>query len=207
MPRKEDKVGVLSDFDLAGLIRDWGCRYLVETGTGAGNNVEFAAQYSFDQIYSIESKHAAALQAGLRFSKNQAITIIHGKNERGLTEALGEIPVACPVIFCLGGHRPGAEFQSFPGTDPAGIPPILPLERILRLLSGQRDVSRDIFLIDDLRLYEDGAFEDGPCPLDQRPAAEYRHTRFVEDLLGSTHRLERSSRRSGYLCAYPLRHP
>ncbi len=197
-------MGVLSDFDLAGLISDYGCRFLIETGTGPGKNVELAAQHTFDQIYSIETKHALALQAGLRFSKNAMITIIHAKNERGLRESLEEIPGDAPVVYWLAAHAPGPEFRTDPGGD-ANQVLRLPLERELRLLAELRDISRDVFLIDDLRLYEDGGYEDGPCPADQRPAAIFRHTRFIDDVLGMTHRIERSLRRTGYLCAYPAR--
>lgn len=196
-------MAVLSDFDVVGLMRDWRCRYLVETGTGAGKNIDVAAELPFEQIFSIEGKHAVALQAGLRFSKNQSITIIHGRNERGLAEALDDIPAAAPVLFLLGAHAPGGEFRSFTETDKDGNPRLLPVERLLRLLIGRRDIARDVLLIDDLRIYEDGSWEDGPCPDDQRPAAEYRRAGLFEDLLGGSHRLERLFRRTGYLCAYP----
>ncbi len=198
-------MGVLSDFDLAGLIGQYGCRYLIETGTDLGKGVDFAAQYPFDQIYSIEAKHALALQAGLRFAKNPSITIIHGKNERGLREALEEIPAEAPVIYWLDGHSPGVALPAGANLEEKTEEFRLPLERELRLLAGLRDISRDVFLIDDLRLYEDGAFEDGPCPAEHRLAPEYRHTRFVDDLLGATHRVARTLRRTGYLCAYPQR--
>lgn len=198
-------MGVLSDFDLAGLISEYGCRFLIETGTGLGKSVDFAAEHKFDQIYSIEIMHALALQAGLRFAKNPMITIIHGKSEKGLREALEEIPQEAPVIYWLDAHFPGADFRLAAYRDEKNEIVRLPLERELRLLAELRDISRDVFLIDDLRIYEDGSFEEGPCPADHRPAPEYRHTHFVDEILGATHRFERSMRRTGYLCAYPVR--
>jgi len=61
------------------------------------------------------------------------------------------------------------------------VPPS-PLERELRLIAGLRDTSRDVFLIDDLRLYEYGAFDEGPCP-DMAPPA-LRSLDFIDDILG-----------------------
>jgi hypothetical protein len=196
-------VGVLADFDLADLMHRYGCRYLIETGTGLGKSIDHASQFPFEQIFSIEIMHSLALQAGLRFAKNPAITIIHGKSERGLVEALEEIPGDAPVIYWLDAHFPGADFRLASYRDEKNEMVRLPLERELRLLSGLRDISRDVFLIDDLRIYEDGAFEEGPCPADHRPAPEYRHVRFVQEILGGTHQLEKSLRRTGYLCAFP----
>jgi hypothetical protein len=196
-------VGVLSDFELDRLIADYGCRFLIETGTGLGKSMDHAQAFDFEQIFSIEIVHSLALQAGLRFAKNHKITIIHGKSERGLKEALEEIPGEASVIYWLDAHFPGADFRLANYKDERNETIRLPLERELRLLSELRDIRHDVFLIDDLRIYEDGPYEEGPCPADHRPAAEYRHTRFVDEILGPSHNLERSYRRTGYLCAYP----
>ncbi len=198
-------MGVLSDFDLDRLIREYGCRYLIETGTGLGKSLEYAAASDFDQVFSIEIMHKLALEAALRFAKNHKVTVIHGKSERGLKEALEEIPPEAPVIYWLDAHFPGADFRLASYKDEKNEAVRLPLERELRLLAGLRDISRDVFLIDDLRIYEDGTYDEGPCPADHRPAEEFRHTRFVDEVLGATHGIERLFRRTGYLCAYPKR--
>jgi hypothetical protein len=192
-------MGILADFNLTALIDDYGCAYLVETGTGSGLGVEEASKHAFQQVFSIDSNHKAALDVALRFAANPMITIIHARIEKGLIDALSEIPRDDGVIFWLDAHAPGPEFRS---EHSAAL--ILPLERQLRLLAERRDLSRDIILIDDLRLYEDGAYEDGAAALSCLPAPAYRHVRFVEALLGDTHRIERSLRRTGTLSAFPL---
>jgi hypothetical protein len=196
-------MGVLADFDLERLIADRGCRYLVETGTGAGRGVEFAARHDFIQIYSIEIMHKLALDVALRFAADPKVTIIHGKSERGIKEALAEIPAQAPVIFWLDAHYPGADFRLAAYDAEKNHDVRLPLERELRLVAQLRDISRDVFLIDDLRIYEDGPYDEGACPAVSLPAPELRHLRFVDDILGPTHLIERLYRRTGYLCAYP----
>ncbi len=180
-----------TDVDLDQLIARYGCRAFVETGTGSGKGIEAAAGSSFDQIFSIEAAHKPALDAGLRFAKNHKVTVIHAKAERGLKEVLVELAPSTPTLFRLDAQWQGA------ATAP------MPAERSLRLLAQCRDLSRDVVLIDDLRLYEDGNFEKGPCPPDRLPAPEQRHLRFVEEILGKTHRFERSYQQTGHLCACP----
>jgi hypothetical protein len=194
LPRKErTSLGALSDFDLTRIISDFGCRFLVETGTGEGVGIEFAGKAPFEQVFSIEKSHALAIKVAFRNARNQKMTIILGRSERGLKEALAEIPAEAPVIFWMDTH-PTFETDLLPS----------PLERELRLIARLRDISRDIFLVDDLRLYEDGAFEEGPCPTAEKAPAPYRNLDFVEDILGTTHQVNRLIQRTGYLCAFPI---
>jgi hypothetical protein len=184
-------MGLLTDFDLRHLITDYGCRILVETGTGAGKGVDEAAELDFLQIFSIEPQHKSALQVALRHAANHKVTIVHAKIAPGLNEVLDEMADGESAIFWMDAHHPGAD----------GRPP---LESQLRLICGRRDVSRDIFLIDDLRLYENGIYDEGPCLEQSRPSREFRDLGYIDALFGKTHEIQRSLRRTGYLCVYPL---
>ncbi len=187
-------MGELSDFQLDRLIADYGCRFLIETGTGEGVDIEFAGTFPFEHVYSIEKSHKLAITVAFRNAMNQKMTIIHGHAERGLKMVLEEIPLEVPVMFWLDTHPTFEDAQ-----------PSSPLERELRVIAGLRDTARDIFIVDDLRLYEDGAFEDGPCPPDLAAPSAFRDLHFVEDILGATHQVNRLVRRTGYLCAFPNR--
>lgn len=192
-------MGTLNDFDLDGLIARHGCRVFVEVGLGAGKAVEQAAATSFELIFAVEPGHKPALEAGIRHAKDHRITIVHAKRERGLDEALDEVPAGLPALILLAAPREGFAF----GAAPQGAAPGLPIERELRLLAGRRDLSRDVLLIDELRLYEDIACEAGLTQADRRPPAELRRLAFIEEILGATHRIERSAKGTGYLCAFP----
>jgi hypothetical protein len=197
-------MGTLSDFDLGQMIEQNRCRYLIETGTGGGSGVAFASKFPFEHVYSIEIMHSLAYEVALRHSKNLKITIFHGKSERGLTEIIEEIPPDAPVIYWLDAHFPGADHLKAGYASETNEAVRLPLERELRLVAGLRDISRDIFLVDDLRIYEDGNYPEGPCPPDALPASpELRDLRFFDEVLGETHRIERIYKRTGYICAYP----
>jgi hypothetical protein len=183
-------MGALTDFDLRHLITDYGCRVLVETGIGKGQATDEAAELDFLQIFAIEPQHKRALDVALRHAANHKITVIHAKIERGLAEALAEISSDHPVLFWLAAHQPGGD----------GRPK---LEDQLRQIGAARDIRHDIILVDELRLYEDGAYDEGPCPDGTRPLPEFRQLAFIETVLGQTHDIQRSRRRGGYLCAFP----
>ncbi len=183
---EERNLGTLADFDLARIIADFGTRFLVETGTGSGGDVEFAAGFPFDHVYSIESSHKLAIQAAFRNARNQAMTILHGRNGRGLKDVLNEIPAEAPVIYWLDSH-----------------PSAHDLEQDLRLIVSLRSASRDVFLIDDLRIYQDGDYGDGPCPPEQQIPPYRRNLEFVGELLGASHDISTMVQRTGYLCAFP----
>jgi hypothetical protein len=193
-------MNILLDLDLKDLADRYDCRYFVETGGGDGAGVDQAQGVGFKHLYSIERDHARAITTAFRHAANLGITIIHGRPERGLKETLGELPAGIPVLFHL--NAPPRE-DDLRKAETLGQ---LPLERQLRQIAETRDPARDVIVIDALRLYEDGAFEDGPCRAEDRPVAGLRDLGFVRDLLGRTHRLERLYRQAGALRAYPLSH-
>ena len=204
---EEASVGALSDFDLDRLITSYGCRSFVETGTGIGRGVEFASRSGFDRIVSIEIVHKLALDVAIRFAKNHKVTIINAKSVRGLREALDEMPPEVPILFWLDARFPGADYglKSYDAERDETLR--LPLESEIRTLAGLRDLRRDVFLINELRLYEDAAYEEGPASPDRLPLPANRHLRFVDEIIGATHRIERFTRGAGHLCAYPLDRP
>lgn len=188
-------MGQLSDFNLDRLIADYGCRALVETGTGAGLGVQFAAGCGFDLIFSIEPSHKRALETALRHSSDHRITIIHAKIGRGLQEVLEDLPAEVPAIFWLNAPPPRKD-------DPVDR---LALEADLRLLAAGRDLSRDIILVNDARLYMDGPFEAGPADPVSLPPEKFRSLNFADEILAATHGVEVLSQGTGILCAFPQR--
>jgi hypothetical protein len=120
-------MGSLSEIDLNGLIEAHDVRYLVEFGTGQGEDAAYAANFAFDHIYSLEGTHKLAIQAAFRHAANQKMTFIHGKGERGWRQVFPEIPAEMPVLFLLDGEQ---------------------IEQDLAAIAKYRNVSRDLFLIE-----------------------------------------------------------
>ncbi len=188
-------MGKLSDYNLDRLIGDFGCRVLVETGTGRGEALAFAAKSGFSQIFSIESDHKAALAAALAHVRDHRITVINAKITRGLGEALAEMDPALPALFWL--NAPALRKDAPPGR--------LGLEADLRFLAGARDLSRDIFLLNDVRLYMDGPFEAGPAEAGSLPPAALRSLDFFDEILEASHTITVLPQNTGLLSAFPRR--
>ena len=90
-------MGLPQDFDFS----RQNCQILVEVGGGGGRGVEAALKHGLQAIFCIEAKHAAALDVALRHADNHKVTVIHARAEKGLKEALEEIPPGIPVLFWL----------------------------------------------------------------------------------------------------------
>jgi hypothetical protein len=90
-------MGLPQDFDFT----RHDCKILVEVGGGSGRGVEAGIKHGFQAIYCIETKHALALDVALRHADNHVVTVIHARAEKGLKEALEEIPAGAAVLFWL----------------------------------------------------------------------------------------------------------
>lgn len=120
-------MGALSGIDLNSLIEAHDVRYLVEFGTGEGEDAAYAAGFPFDHIYSLEGSHRLAIQAAFRHSSNQKMTFIHGKGERGWRQVYPEIPAEMPVLFLIDGDQAASD---------------------LAAIVKYRDTRRDLFLVE-----------------------------------------------------------
>jgi Flp pilus assembly protein TadD len=197
-------MGTLTDFDLRQIRDRFRCRFLVETGTGRGGGVNYARQFDFDHIYSIEISRELATCAAQRFASHKHITILNADSEAGLRDVLARVPKDTPIVFWLDAHFPGADFGLAGYDSETDAVQRLPLQREMELIVSLRRADHDVFLIDDLRIYEDGPFEMGTIgnagvaiPPDQRGIG------FIERLFGTTHTIQRSYTKTGYVIMLP----
>jgi len=175
-------MGTLADFDLRHLIADFSCAHLLVLGIADGRSLAEALRHDFTRILAVEPAHPIALEAALRHASEPRLTVIHEPVERGLERALGELPKQSPALFWL------------------DLPP---LERQLRTIAAGRDIGRDILIIDDLNLHEDGDYEEEPADDAKRPRDRGRKSGLIDGFLAGSHELQRFRRRGGYLMALP----
>ena len=74
------------------------------------------------------------------------------------------------------------------------------LEAELKIISENRDITNDVFIIDDLRIYADlpgGSWE-------FRSTAGAENHDFIETLIGKTHLLVEHHQDQGYMLGFPL---
>ena len=198
-------MGSLRFFSLQPLMEQYGCRYLFETGTGIGDGLHYASFFAFERLWSVEIHPEVAATARDRFVNEPRIEIVEGSSEDALKRVLPTVDRATPMLFWLDAHFPGADFGYASYKDEKDIDRRLPLERELALIGQLRAPCRDVILIDDLRIYEEGPYAMGPMPdWAQTLPPELRNVAFVERAPWSkTHDLQRFHEHTGYLVLTP----
>ena len=199
-------MGTLRFFNLQSLMESYGCRTLFETGTGIGDGVHYASVYHFERIWSVEIHPDIAATARERFEGDERIRILNETSEHALATILPTVDPATPILFWLDAHFPGADFGLATYKDERDADRRLPLERELALVARLRRPCRDVILVDDLRIYEDGPWELGPMPeFAQTLPPERRNLDFVtRGPWPATHEIRRFHEGTGYLAIAPL---
>jgi Flp pilus assembly protein TadD len=197
-------MGILADFDLAQIREKFGCRFLIETGTGRGGGVDYARRFGFERVFSIEIAPELAAGATKRFADDPSVSIINTDSETGLRQSLANVPRDTPVVYWLDAHFPGADYGLAKYDTETNIDRRLPLQREMELIASLRPIAGDVFLIDDLRIYEEGPYEMGNIThLGPGVLPEQRNIRFIETMLAATHTIQRLYKKSGYIVALP----
>ncbi len=121
--------------------RQFGCRYLVETGTFFGDTIR-ATLSTFERIWSIELAPDLATAAQRRFARHKHVQIIEGDSSQVLRELVPQLDR--PTLFWLDGHWNGDDLTAKGRT---ACPLLGELEAVLAGRPG-----RHVILIDDARL-------------------------------------------------------
>ncbi|HEY4374693.1 MAG TPA: hypothetical protein VGN52_22415 [Burkholderiales bacterium] len=187
------------------VLEDIRCSVFFETGTGTGASLQYAAGHpQFRRLYSSEIHPQTAQRAAQFFAADPRITVLNADSTTALAQVLPAIPREERVLFFLDAHYPGeveADFRGRKGHAPLEI--ALPLEQELRVIQQHRPDSRDVIIVDDLRIYENGPFESGNTPAeDENLDPERKNIDFVTRLFPDRE-LHRDYRNEGYLLIAP----
>lgn len=154
-------MGQITAFDLNNFIEKNGIKIYFETGTGECVSLEYALRYSFDKLYSVDIDKDLILSAKNKFSNNDRVELICDLSKNALLSVVPNLDKDKPVLFFLDAHFPGADFHkvSYEQSIREHKKDAFPLEDELRIISSNRDISKDVFVIDDFILYEEGEYE------------------------------------------------
>jgi hypothetical protein len=187
------------------ILEDILCPVFFETGTGTGASLEYAAGHAhFRKLYSVEIHKETAEKAARYFEKDARITILNSDSPSAMQKILPAIAKDERILFFLDAHFPGevaADFAGRKADEPLDVK--LPLERELEVIAQWRKDCRDVILIDDLRIYENGPFESGNTPEeDENLRPEQKNIDFVARIFPDRE-LHRDYRNEGYLIIAP----
>jgi|TARA_B100000035_G_scaffold97011_1_gene82306 hypothetical protein len=174
----------------------------VETGTGIGEVVS-----DISSIKSDLNVHTIEIESQL-YDRNK-INLSHLKNVNWhLGESIKVLPDIIEglngnTLFWFDAHFPGADFGLASYGDEKDINKRLPLKNELEIAKSNKDITNDVIVIDDLRIYEDGPFQFGNWSERSKYGSEGL-IEVVEELFGETHYVIKSYNAQGFIILLPL---
>ena len=173
----------------------------VETGTGAAEVVRSISSIKSDlNIHTIEIIEEIFNKNKISNSYLTNVNWHLGQSSEVMPEILPQLEGN--TLFWLDAHFPGADFGLASYGDEEDLEKRLPLRSELEIIVEGRDVSNDVFVIDDLRVYEDGPFETGNWA--ERNLYGGDGIAFIEDLFEDTHFVVRSYNKQGFVILLPV---
>jgi hypothetical protein len=181
-------------------------KHVVETGTGVGDSVQYLCDnFPPDKfhIYSIELIEELYNYAVERFRMRDNVTLLCGYSDIQLENLCNIFIPDEPTLFWLDAHYPGADFRINGATyecEP-NLNIRLPMhEELKTIIANRGNVSNDVFILDDLRIYKDGPFQNGNC---DRSRIGAEGNQFVYDLFADTHNIYETYLDEGYVVLLP----
>ena len=194
-------------FDINSIKTNFNLSYFVETGTGVGNSLKFVLEKTnenkFDEYFSIEIStvlYEQCLSIKENY-KNHNIKLINSNSPDGLKQILTNIPKNKNIFFWLDAHFPDADHNNASYTFTKDKNIRIPLEEEIKIIKENRKNCKDYFIIDDLRIYEDGNFEGG----NWRDRVHYggNGIQFIHDAFSDTHNITKLYNHEGYVIVIP----
>ena len=205
-------MGLLKQHKLTDYIDRYNLKYYFETGTGKAECLEYALRYPFEEYWTVDIDEDLIEESFNKFknmSKN--INLLIGKSIDILDEYIPQIPKESPTLFYLDAHFPGADFQkcTYEESIREHKKDAFPLEEEVDVILEKRDISKDVFIIDDLVLYEEGDFEclKVGCVWEygwlQEELDLKTDSKFLYEKFEKTHDFKKDLRSQGYLIITP----
>ena len=205
-------MGLLREHKLTDYIDRYNLKYYFETGTGKAECLEYALRYPFEEYWTVDIDEDLIEESFKKFqnmSKN--INLLIGKSIDILDEYVPQIPKESPTLFYLDAHFPGADFQkcTYEESIREHKKDAFPLEEEVDVILEKRDISKDVFIIDDLVLYEEGDFEclKVGCVWEygwlQEELDLKTDSKFLYEKFEKTHDFKKDLRAQGYLIITP----
>lgn len=175
-------MGSLLRFNLRHLRETFHLDRLVETGTGQGNSLAWAVRSGFPQLHSVEQVESLHQACQQRFAAFPQVHLAQGESREFLRQIRDGSKA---TLYFLDAHfLGGADFGLTTYVESARDPESFPLLQELDILL-ESDLSNTIIIMDDVRMYFDGAFQNGECPAfarhwDEKPALLERVDRLKE---------------------------
>ena len=173
----------------------------VETGTGQAEVVQTVVEADDTlNVHTIEVIPEIYDKNKINFSYLKDVNWHLGTSFDILPEILPDLKGS--TLFWMDAHFPGADFGLSSYGDEKDDDKRLPLKKELETIVANRDVTNDVFVIDDLRIYEDGPFGDGNWEDREKYGGD--GIEFIDELFDETHYVVKSYNAQGSILLFPV---
>lgn len=198
-------MGHINETDIKSYIEKYNLVNYYETGTGIGDCLGYILKnFRFHRHTTVEINQTICYSAIYRLQQSgidiSKVNFINDKSAVALETTLPMLDGR--TLFFLDAHFPGADFHLASYFDEPDENIRIPLKKeIETIVKHKKEYHEDVFVIDDLRIYEDGPYEDGNW--------EHRHLLgaegidFIYDALSTTHDIIKIYKSQGYIIATP----
>ena len=196
-------MGELQLFNINEIKNKYNLDIFIETGTGDATSLKHVIDNSnFENYFSVEIYKPLADLAKEKFKNKNNVEIINENSSDGLTSILKKIETHKKILFWLDAHFPGADFGG-PNTYKSITEKHLriPLENEIEIIKEHRKDCLDFYIIDDLRIYEDGNYEAGNW--EDRKLYGGDGIQFIYDSFNKTHEIKKIYNHQGYILLIP----
>lgn len=196
-------MGYLKHFDLNNIKQHTNIDVFVETGTYVGDSLSYALSCHFNELYSIELLEKYYKLCVSKFKSYRNVNLLHSNSVDGLRIVLQKIQNK-KTLFWLDAHLPDFYDSVFTTNNYLNDNTLyIPLKEELKLIVQHKNISGDIILIDDLRIYETGNYRSGNWDGLLKHKEYTEGITFVYDLLSSTHNINKLYEHEGYVTCIP----
>ena len=183
------------------VIDFYNIKNFVETGTGKAEVVQTVVEADDTlNIHTIEVIPEIYDKNKINFSYLKDVNWHLGTSFDILPEILPDLKGT--TLFWMDAHFPGADFGLSSYGDEKDDDKRLPLKKELETIVANRDVTNDVFVIDDLRIYEDGPFGDGNWEDREKYGGD--GIEFIDELFDETHYVVKSYNAQGSILLFPV---
>jgi hypothetical protein len=183
------------------VLKFYDIKNFVETGTGIGEVVRSVCEIDRNiNIHTIEIIEEIYDKNKISLSYLDNVNWHLGQSSDVLPDIVPSLQGS--TLFWMDAHFPGADFGLAEYGDEKNIDKRLPLKSELEIIVKNKDVSNDVFIIDDLRIYEDGPFEAGVWKDRSKYGGD--GIEFIEELFEETHYVVKSYNQQGYIMLFPV---
>tara|TARA_Y100000310_G_scaffold190080_1_gene190055 strand:- start:5703 stop:6290 length:588 start_codon:yes stop_codon:yes gene_type:complete len=193
-------MGNIDHIDLQQLFESTKITNFIETGTCDGLGVKYALTLPIDKIISIEIEPKLYEMCCETFKDENKVQLYCGHSPDILLDIL---PVKGKTLWWLDAHFPGVDTDILNKTiqSTSNKEERCPLENELRAIFKCGGYEQDYFVIDDLRVYEDGPFKSGNW--EERSLYGRDGIDFIYEMFEDTHTIKKSYADNGYILLLP----